>query len=80
MTCFLKQKFKVFLNLFFHLLNVQTNKQTLVYVSEANKPITSVCAPLFKPYKVLLLFALGPLDQGVHVKVGPTPVLALHNL
>ena len=46
---------------FFHVLNVQTNKKTLVYMSEANTPKTSVSAPLVKLYKILLRFALGPL-------------------
>ena len=42
-------------------MNVQTKKQTLVYMYEANTPRTSVCAPLVMFYKILLRFALGPL-------------------
>ena len=55
------QKLKTFLNSFFHVMNIQTNKQTLLYRFEANTPKTSVCAPLVKLYKFLLCFALGPL-------------------
>ena len=58
---FFKQKFINFLNSFLHVRNVQTNKQTLVYMSEANTPKTSVCAPLVRLYKILLCFALRPL-------------------
>ena len=57
-----KQKFKTLLNSFFHVLNVQTNKQTFVYMFEDNTPKTSVCAPFIKLYKILLRFALGPLS------------------
>ena len=47
-----------FRDLFFHVLNVQTNKQTLVYMSKANTTKTSVCAPLVKLYKIVPRFAL----------------------
>ena len=42
-----------------------TNKQTLVYMSEANTPKTLVCALLIKLYKILLCFALGLLDSEI---------------
>ena len=40
---------------------VRTDSLSLVYMSEANTPKTSLFFPLVKLYKILLRFALGPL-------------------
>ena len=62
---FFKKQFKIFLIAFFNVLNIKTNKQSLVFMSEANTPKTSLCAPLIKLYKMLLHFALGPLISDI---------------
>ena len=61
----LKQHFKNFLNACLHVLNAQTNIQTLVLMSGTNTPKTSVCAHLVKLYTILLCFALGPIFSDI---------------
>ena len=61
---------KNFFNTFFHVLNVQTNQHTFLYMSETNTQTTLVCAPLIKFYKILLRFALRPLVSEILKNTG----------